>query len=165
MINLIKDLRRKEYNPCGDLTGRERELCDEAAANYFNLPFVEVMRAISIKAVAELEHEKNFRNVDALKNWADYNLCDDERRANLNFETFTRLQTGLAKYLVHVLYENRYNIHYNALLGFCCGLEEKKFAKITSEQLEQKINSIAQTKNYSARVNDLIEELFTFLDR
>ena len=70
MNELIKNLRNKEYNPCGDLTGREREFCDEASQNYFNLPFVEVMRTISVKAIAELEHEKNVRNVDALKNWS-----------------------------------------------------------------------------------------------
>ncbi len=161
----MKNLPNKEYNPCGDLTGRERELCDEAAQNYFNLPFVEVMRAVSVKAIAELEHEENFRNVDALKNWATYNLNEVERRANLNFDTFTPLQVGICKYLVHVLYENRYNIHYNALTNYCRTLDEKKFAiGLTSEQLEQKINSLAQGANYSSRVNDLIEELFNFLE-
>lgn len=165
MHDAIKNLRRKEYNPCGDLTGRERELCDEAAANFYNLPFVEVMRAISVKAIAELEHEENFRNVDALKNWSSYNLSGDEWRANLNFETFTPLQAGICKYLVHVLYENRYNIHYNALINYCRTLDEKKFAiGLTGEQLEQKINSLAQEANYSSRVNDLIEELFNFVE-
>ena len=165
MHEAIKNLRNKEYNPCGDLTGREHELCDAAAKNYFNLPFVEVMRTISVKAIAELEHEENFRNVDALKNWASYNLNDVERRANLNFDTFTPLQAGLCKYLVHVLYENRYNIHYNALANYSRTLDKKKFAiGLTSEQLEQKINSLAQEANYSSRVNDLIEELFNFLE-
>ena len=165
MHEAVKNLRNKEYNPCGDLTGRERELCDEATKNYFNLPFVEVMRAISIKAIAELENEKNFRNVDALKNWSSYNLNEVERRANLNFDTFTPLQAGLCKYLVHVLYENRYNIHYNALANYCRTLDEKNFAiGLTSEQLEQKINSLAQEANYSSRVNDLIEELFNFVE-
>ena len=93
----IKNLRQKEYNPCGDLTGRERDFCDEATKSYFNLPYVEVMRAISIKAVAELEHATNFNNVAALENWATYNLNDVERRANLNFDTFTPLQAGLCK--------------------------------------------------------------------
>lgn len=159
----MKNLPNKDYNPCGDLTGLERELCDEAAKNYFNLPFFEVMRAISIKAIAELEHEKNFRNVDALKNWASYNLNDFERRANLNFDTFTPLQAGLCKYLVHVLYENRYNIHYNALVNYCRTLDEKVFPlTLTDEQLEQEINFLAQEANYSSRVNDLIEKLFNF---
>lgn len=155
---------RKGYNPCGDLTGRERALCDEAAANYFNLPFAEVMRAISIRAIAELEHEENFRNVDALRNWADYNLSDNERRASLNFDTFTPLQAGLAKYLVHVLYENRYNIHYNALADYCRTLDAKAVrADLTDEQLEQRINSLAQGANYSSVVNTLIAELWHFL--
>ena len=89
MHDAIKNLRGKDYNPCGDLTGFERELCDEATKNFYNLPFVEVMRAVSVKAIAGLEHEENFRNVDALKHWADYNLNDTERRANLNFDTKT----------------------------------------------------------------------------
>ena len=155
---------RKEYNPCGDLTGKERALCNEAASNYFNLPFYEVMRAVSVKAVADLEHEQNFRNVDALKHWADYNLSDDERRASLNFDTFTPLQAGLAKYLVHVLYENRYNIHYNALADYCATLDAKAFrADLSSEDVERKINSLAQAANHSANVNSLIGELWQFL--
>ena len=144
---------KKNYNPCGDLTGRERELCDEVAENYFNLPFVEVMRAISIKAVSELEREKNFSNVAALENWASYNLNDIEQRANLNFETFTPLQSGLCKYLVHVLYENRYNIHYNALINFC------RAEKISAAELEPQINSLAQAADYFSTVNALIDEL------
>ena len=164
MNELTKNLRNKDYNPCGELTGFERELCDEAAKNFFNLPFVEVMRAISVKAIADLEHEKNFRNVDALKNWADYNLNDIERRANLNFETFTPLQAGVCKYLVHVLYENRYNIHFNAPANYLRTLDEKIFpASLTSEQLEQKINSLAQEANYFSRVNDLLGALWNFL--
>ncbi|MBQ4404350.1 MAG: hypothetical protein II857_08065 [Selenomonadaceae bacterium] len=160
----MKNLRNKDYNPCGDLTGSERELCDEAAKNYFNLPFVEVMRAISIKAIAELEHEENFRNVDALKNWAGYNLNEVERRANLNFDTFTPLQAGLCKYLVHVLYENRYNIHYNALANYSRTLDEKVFpAALTADEFERKINSLVQEANYFSRVNDLISDLWKIL--
>ncbi|MBR6711410.1 MAG: hypothetical protein IKI76_00220 [Selenomonadaceae bacterium] len=152
--------RNKEYNPCGDLTGRERELCDEASKNYFNLPFVEVMRAISIKAIAELEHKTNFRNVDALKNWSAYNLNEVEQRANLNFDTFTPLQAGLCKYLVHLLYENRYNIHYNALTNYCRTLDD---IALTEEELERKINSIAQEANSFSTVDDLTGELWNFL--
>lgn len=164
MHDAIKNLRGKDYNPCGDLTGGERELCDEAATNFYNLPFFEVMRAISVKAIAELEHEENFRNVDALKNWAGYNLSDTERRANLNFDTFTPLQAGLCKYLVHVLYENRYNIHYNALINYCRTLDDKAFrADLTGDALEQTINAIAQRATYSSAVNDLIGELWNFL--
>ena len=152
------------YNPCGDLTGRERALCDEATENFFNLPFFEVMRAISVKAVAELEHEENFRNVDALKSWASCNQSDDERRAGLNFETFTPLQAGLAKYLVHVIHENRYNIHHNALIKYCRTLDEKIFpAMLTADELQRKINSIAQTATHYSTVNALIAELWNFL--
>ena len=163
MHELIKNLRQKGYNPCGDLTGREREFCDAATQSYFNLPYVEVMRTIAIKAVAELEHETNFKNVAALENWATYNLNDVERRANLNFDTFTTLQAGLCKYLVHVLYENRYNIHYNSLLNYCGGLDDKAFPKnLTAEQLAQKIDSLAQAADYFSNVNSLIEELWNF---
>lgn len=164
MRDTIKNLRGKDYNPCGDLTGRERELCDEATKNFYNLPFVEVMRAISVKAIAELEHEENFRNVDALMNWAGYNLSGDEWRANLNFETFTPLQAGVCKYLVHVLYENRYNIHYNALINYCRTLDDKAVpAAVTTEQLEREINSLAQRATHSSSVNDLIGGLWNFL--
>ena len=161
---MTKNLRQMDYNPCGDLTGRERELCNAATENFFNLPFFEVMRAISVKAVAELEYEENFRNVDALKSWASCNQSDDERRAGLNFETFTPLQSGLAKYLVHVLHENRYNIHYNALIKYCHTLDEKNFpATLTDDELNRKINSLAQEATHYSTVNALIEQLWNFL--
>ena len=161
MINIP---RHKEYNPCGDLTGREREFCDEATKSYFNLPYVEVMRTIAVKAVAELEHKQNFSNVAALENWSSYNLNEVEQRANLNFDTFTPLQAGICKYLVHLLYENRYNIHYNCLVNYCGGLEAKVFpANMTAEQLEGKINSLAQEADYFSPVNNLIAELWNFL--
>ncbi len=164
MQDILKNFYLKEYNPCGDLTGREREFCDEATKSFFNLPFVEVMRTISVKAIAELEHEKNFRNVAALENWASYDLNEVERRANLNFDTFTTLQAGLCKYFVHLLYENRYNIHYNALKNYCGTLDEKVFpANLTDELLERKINSLAQEADYFSTVNDLIGELWNFL--
>jgi len=159
-----KNFRNKEYNPCGDLTGREREFCDEATKSFFNLPYVEVMRTISIRAISQLENQTNFRNVDALKNWASYNLNEVEQRANLNFDTFTTLQAGLCKYLVHLLYENRYNIHYNCLANYCRTLDEKVFRiNLTEEELERKINSLAQEANYFSPVNDLIGELWNFL--
>ena len=147
----MKNFLRKNYNPCGDLTGREREICDDAAENFHNLPFFEVMRAISIKNLAELEHTENFPNVDALINWKNFNQCDDERRASLDFDTFTPLQAGLAKYLVHVLFENRYNIHFNALIDYC------RANDVAID--ENKINSLAQAANCSTIVNTLIAEL------
>ena len=166
MNELAKNLRRKDYNPCGELTGRERSLCDAAARNFFNLPFAEVMRAVSINALADLADDENFPNVDALKHWASYNQSDDERRAALNFDTFTPLQTGLAKYLAHVLYENRYNIHCNALVDYCRTLDEKVFpADLTVDALDREIDTLAQRATYSATVNALIDELWNFLSR
>ena len=164
MHEAVRNLRLKEYNPCGDLTGKERDLCDEATKSYFNLPFVEVMRTISIRAISDLEHETNFKNVAALENWASYNLNEVERRANLNFDTFTPLQAGLCKYLVHLLYENRYNIHYNCLVNYCRTLDYKIFPDaLTGEQLERKINSLAQEANYFSTVNALNDELLNFI--
>ena len=164
MHDAVKNLRLKEYNPCGDLTGRERALCDEATKNFFNLPFVEVMRAVSAKTIAELEREENFPNVDALKHWSAYNLNDTERRASLNFDTFTPLQAGLAKFLVHLLYENRYNIHYNELVYFCRTLDDKIFPDdMTDEELERKIDNLAQTADYSTTYKGLNEDFINSL--
>ena len=163
MHEAVKTLQCKGYNPCGDLTGYERDFCDEATKSYFNLPYVEVMRTISVRVISDLEHETNFRNVAALENWAQYNLNEVEQRANLNFDTFTPLQAGLCKYLVHLLYENRYNIHYNSLVNYCRTLDDKVFpAALTGEQLEQKINSFAQEANYFSNVNELIGALWNF---
>lgn len=164
MNRVAKFLRRKDYNPCGELVGREREFCDEAAKIFPNLPFSEVMRTIVVKALSEFERAENFSNVDALTNWAEYNQNDDERRASLNFDSFTPLQAGLAKFLAHVLHENRYNIHYNALIDYCCTLDAEAFpAALTNDELEREINSIAGQANYSASVNSLIERLWNFL--
>ena len=163
MHEAVKNLRYKEYNPCGDLTGSERDFCDEATKSYFNLPYVEVMRTISIRAISELEHETKFRNVAALENWSSYNLNEVERRANLNFDTFTPLQAGICKYFVHLLYENRYNIHYNCLVNYCRTLDDKVFPDaLTCEQLEGKINSLAQEANYFSNVNELIGAMWNF---
>ncbi len=165
MHEAVKNLRRKEYNPCGDLTGFERDFCDEATKTYFNLPYIEVMRAISIQAISELEHETNFRNVAALENWSSYNLNEVEQKANLNFDTFTPLQAGLCKYIVHLLYENRYNVHYNCLVDYCRNFDEGKFAiGLTDEQLEQKVNSLAQEADYFSTVNALTDELLNFIE-
>ena len=165
MHEAIKNLRHKEYNPCGDLTGSERNFCDEATKSYFNLPYVEVMRAISVRAISDLQNQTNFRNVAALENWSSYNLNEVERRANLNFDTFTPLQAGLCKYLVHLLYENRYNIHYNCLVNYCRDFDEGKIAiGLTGEQLEEKITSLAQEADYFSTVNALSDELLNFIE-
>ena len=164
MHEVTKFLRRKDYNPCGELVGNERELCDEAAENFRNLPFAEVMRAVVVKALARFEHAENFSNVDALRNWAAFDQSADERRASLNFDTFTPLQAGLAKFLAHVLHENRYNIHCNALTDYCRTLDAKAFpAALTADALEREIDLIAQRADYSATVNELIERLWNFL--
>ena len=160
MHEVVKNLRHKNYNPCGELTGFERELCDEATKNFPNLPFVEVMRAISVKALAKLEHEKNFPNEAALVDWALHDLNADEWRSVIKIDESTPLQVGLSKYLVHILYENRYNIHYNALVDFCRGFDESKVAiGLTADELESKINSIAQEADCSSSVNQLTEKI------
>ncbi|MBR4905120.1 MAG: hypothetical protein IKZ53_10670 [Selenomonadaceae bacterium] len=157
-------MTKKEYNPCGDLTGREREFCDEATKSYFNLPYVEVMRTISIKAISELENEKNFPNVAALENWASYNLNEVEQRASLNFDTFTTLQAGLAKYLVHLLYENRYNIHYNCLADFVFSVTGGNFVSNAIEEIIlREMDSLAQEADYFTTVDELNGELLNFI--
>lgn len=154
----------KEYNPCGELTGREREFCNEATRSYFNLPFVEVMRTISVRAIAELEHEQNFKNRAALESWASYNLNDIEQRAHLNFDTFSPLQEGICKYLVHLLYENRYNIHYNCLVNFIFAVTAGEFAtEAIEEVVMRKIDSIAQKADYSLSADDIDEELLHYI--
>jgi len=64
-----------------------------------------------------------------------------------------------------LLYENRYNIHYNCLVNYCRDFDEGKFAiGLTGEQLEQKINSIAQEADYFSTVNALTDELLNFME-
>lgn len=164
MHEIVKSLQLKDYNPCGDLTGRERQLCDEAATNFQNLPFVEVMRAVAVKAVAELDHEKVFPNEAALVDWALHELNKDEWHVVVKFDESSPLEVGLSKYLAHVLYENRYNIHYNALVNYCRTLDEKVFGiGITAEQLEHKIDELAKQADTSTTVNALIDELLNFV--
>ena len=163
MIHLhesVKNLSLKDYNPCGELTGVERELCDAAAENFPNLPFSEVMRAVAVKFIAELEREKFFPNEAALVDWSLHELNQVEWHVVVKFDDSSPLEVGLSKYLAHVLYENRYNIHYNALVNFCRGFDESKIAvDLTTEQLESKINSVAQEADYSSSVNQLTEKI------
>ena len=164
MHESVKNLSLKDYNPCGELTGVERELCDEATKNFPNLPFSEVMRAVAVKAVAELQ-TKNFPNEAALVDWSLHELNQVEWHVVVQFDDSSPLEVGLSKYLAHVLYENRYNIHYNALLNYCRTLDEKVFAMgLPAEQLEQKIDSLAKEADYSTKVNDLIEQLHKFIE-
>ena len=164
MHETIKNLRLKEYNPCGDLTGFEHDFCDGARKEFFTLPFEQVMRTALARWLGKLEQENNLRNVDALKHWASYNLNDIERRVVITFETSSTLQIGLAKYLTHLLYENRYNIHYNELVYFCRTLDEKIFPDdMTSEELERKIDYLAQTADYSTTYKGLNEDFINSL--
>lgn len=164
MHEIVKSLQLKDYNPCGDLTGRERQLCNEAATNFQNLPFVEVMRAVAVKVVAELDHEKVFPNEAALVDWAMRELNKDEWHVVVAFDESSTLQVGLSKYLAHVMYENRYNIHYNALVNYCRTLDEKVFGNaLTAEQLERKIDELAKQADTSTTVNALIDKLLNFV--
>ncbi|MBR1646404.1 MAG: hypothetical protein IJ774_13805 [Selenomonadaceae bacterium] len=164
MHESVKNLSLKDYNPCGELTGVEREICDEATKNFPNLPFSEVMRTVAVKFIAELERKKFFPNEAALVDWSLHELNQVEWHVVVQFGDSSPLEVGLSKYLAHVLYENRYNVHYNALVNYCRTLDEKVFAAdLTSEQLEQKIDSLAKEADYSTKVNDLIEQLHNFI--
>lgn len=158
------NLQHKKYNPCGNLTGRECELCENASKKFFTLPFKEVMRSESAQALSKLERENKFRNVAALENWASHNLNEVEQQAVITFKTSSRLHIGLAKYLTHVLYENRYNIHYNELVDYCGRVNDESFSKdLTCEKLECEINSLAQEADYSTTYEELNEKLNQWL--
>lgn len=173
MNELVKNLRAKDYNPCGELTGDERELCDEARKNYFNLPFVQVMRNVVMKKISEVDAEKISKNVEALESWAARNLSAEELRATFDFgstefENFSPAEVGLCKYYVHILFENRYNIFYNRLVDFCAETDEKIFSAaeaggLSLRELEGKINFAAQEGTYSMTFNNLTDEFLNFL--
>lgn len=159
------ELKRKNYNPCGELTGREIEICDAALTSYFNLPFAQVMRNI---VVQEISRGAAVKNEQAILNWANYNLNDVENSAALDFQNFTPAQIGLSKYLLHLLFENRYNIEYNRLANYCATLDENILSAaeshgLTFDALERKINSIAQETNYAATFDDMTAELENFV--
>ena len=141
-------MKLKEYNPCGDLTGRERELCNAALKNYFDLPFVQVMRNVTLAEISSLQLDENFSNAQKIIDWSNYNLNEIERRASINFnstefETLTPLQIGLFKYFIHLLYENRYNISYNRLANFC---DEEKI--VVTDDVERLLDRAAQECDY-----------------
>lgn len=168
MHELVKNLRHKEYNPCGTLTDREHELCKRALDDFFSLSFEKVMRAALVKELSVLDKENNFRNRDALENWAACHPNEIEQRVIITFEDSSTLQQGLAKYLTHVLYENRYNIHYNELVNYCRKFDEKTLNAatnrgLTAEALEKKINSVAQSADYSATYYGLNEKLANYV--
>jgi len=146
---------KKEYNPCGDLTGREREICNAAVTSYDDLPFVNVMRNIVVAEISDAA--ENFSDANKIVDWSKYNLNDIERQACVDFdlvefETLTPLKIGLFKYFVHLLYENRYNIFYNRLVNFC---ESENI--LVTENVERILDGVAQTGDYFTSFNTLIE--------
>ena len=150
-------MNKKEYNPCGDLTGREREICNAATSRYFDMPFVQVMRNITLSEISATNIDENFYNADKITDWSKCDLNDIERQAcvdfnSVQFETLSPLQIGLFKYLIHLLYENRYNIFYNRLVDFCAdeGIN-------LDEDTERKLNRIAQESDYFTSFNTLTE--------
>lgn len=152
-------LRLKNYNPCGSPTGRENEICNAALTSYFNLPFVQVMRNV---AVSEFTNAK-IQNKAAVLNWANYNLNEIEMQASINFDNAAPLETGLYKFILHLLFENRYNIEYNRL-ATVMNKNSCSYAKdIFADGLEEKINFIAQNANYFSTFDDLTAELENFL--
>lgn len=145
-------LRLKNYNPCGSPTGRENEICNAALTSYFNLPFVQVMRNI---AISEFTNAAKIQNEAAILNWANFNLNEIENQAAINFADAAPLEIGLYKFILHLLFENRYNIEYNRLATYA-----KDFSV---DGVEEKINSIAQNANYFSTFDDLTAELENFL--
>lgn len=141
-------LQLKNYNPCGAPTGRENEICNAALTSYFNLPFVQVMRNV---AISEFTKDFKFQNEAAVLNWANYNLNEIENQASINLDNAAPLKIGLYKFILHLLFENRYNIEYNRLVNY-----SKNFS---AENLESKINSLAQNANYYSTFDDLTSEL------
>ena len=138
----------KNYNPCGAPTGRENDICNAALTSYFNLPFVQVMRNV---AISEFTKDFKIQNEAAVLNWANYNLNGIETQAAIHLDDAAPLKIGLYKFILHLLFENRYNIEYNRLATYA--------KNISAENLEQKINSLAQNANYFSTFDDLTSEL------
>ena len=143
-------LAKKNYNPCGELTGREREICDTALTSYDDLPFVQVMRNVVLDLGFRAQGE-------GLSNWADYGLNEIESRACINFNStefsgMSTLEIGLFKYLIHVLFENRYNIFYNRLVKFCA---DENIS--VDDKLEHILDRTAQEGDYFMSFNTLTE--------
>lgn len=173
MNDLVKNLRRKNYNPCGTLTGIENEMCDKASKNFFDLPFVTVMRDIVVEEVSDITEEEEYAHPSELKDWAKFDFGNVEQEVLKEFDSeifseFSTLQKGLFKYFIHLLFENRYNIFYNRLVDYCGELDEKIFedaekAGLKFDELELKINSLAQTGRYFAPLENVTDELLNFV--
>ncbi|MBO4400327.1 MAG: hypothetical protein J5809_00590 [Selenomonadaceae bacterium] len=154
----MTNLQRKNYNPCGDATGSAHKICDAATSAYFNLPYREIMRVLVVQEISATQQIN-----PAVLSWANYNLNDIEISAALDFTNFTPEQIGLSKFLLHLLYENRYNIEYNCLAAYAENLDAKILANVPPEILERKINSIAQETGYGATFDDMTAELENFV--
>lgn len=173
MNNLTKNLCEKNYNPCGTLTNREKNICDEARKNFFNLPYTQIIRNVVISEIDKFNLDENFLNKNSLIDWSKYNLNSEEIKAVIDFnadkfKNFSQIEVGLCKYFVHVLFENRYNIFYNRLVDFCGEIDEKIFVSaekndLTFDVFEQKINSLAGEGNFSMTFNDLTDEFLNFI--
>ena len=137
----------KNYNPCGALTGKETEICNAALTSYFNLPFVQIMRNIAIQEFQNCKIE----NDAAILNWTGYNLNEIENQAMINLDNAAPTQIGLYKFILHLLFENRYNIEYNRLVNYC--------KENSVEVSEDKINLIAQKTNFYSTFDDMTAEL------
>ena len=146
-------LAKKNYNPCGDLTGREREICDAALISYDNLPFVQVMRNVVLAEISKSKPADSQKIID----WAAYGLNEIESRASINFNStefkdMSTLEIGLFKYFIHLLFENRYNIFYNRLVKFCA---DENIS--VNEKLERILDRSAQEGDYFTTFNVLTE--------
>ena len=147
-------LDKKNYNPCGDLTGRERAICDDALTKYFDLPFVQVMRNIVLEEISNATHTYDEQKI---LDWVARDLNDVERQACINFNStefsgMSAAQVGLFKYFVHILFENRYNIFYNRLVNFCA---EENIS--VTDELEHILDRTAQVGDYYTSFNTLAE--------
>lgn len=173
MNGLLKNLQTKNYNPCGNLTGREEIICNLARKSFFNMPYIQVIRNIVIAEIGAFKPTKIFMNENALIEWAARDLNSEEIKAafdfnSVEFESFSPIEVGLYKYFIHILYENRYNIFYNRLIDYCNELDEKIFDtaeknNLTFDALENKINSLAQSGNYSQTFNNLTDDFLNFI--
>lgn len=154
----MEKIQRKNYNPCGDPLGNAQKICDAAASSYFNLPYREIMRALVVQELSAAQQIN-----PAVLSWTNYNLNDVENSAALDFTDFAPEQIGLAKYFLHLLYENRYNVEYNRLADYAENLDAKILANVPRDELERKINSIAQVTGYDATFDDMTAELENFV--
>lgn len=170
---MIEKLQEKNYNPCGNLTGREIIICNLARKSYFDLPFKQVMRNIVISEIGSMMPGESFENADAIKSWSERTLNDEVLLSTVDFdaaefENFTPIERGFCKFSIHILRENRYNIFYNRLVDYCREIDAKVFDDaekhgLTFDVLERNINLLAQDGSFSMTFNNLTDEFLNFL--